>query len=186
MPEIPDRINGEIIEAAHINTNRDRTIQRYTSAGNRDSLVPLPVDGDTAWLSDEDVLTVYTGSAWFKVAMGAATSDVADVPITEAAGVDDTIRTVDLPAPTGGTWLYNAGGFIDAAVGANTVVYTMRLFAGGSQLQATQVEVTGDGRIPFSLTGLGSGQGSLTVARDFDVAGIQSVGQAVVLATRAG
>ncbi len=64
MPEIPDRINGEIIEAAHINTNRDRTIQRYTSASNRDSLMPLPVTGDTGWLDDVNQLTIYDGSSW--------------------------------------------------------------------------------------------------------------------------
>jgi len=68
MPEIPDRIDGEIIAASHVNTNRDRTIQRYSSASNRDTLMPLPVTGDTAWLDNINQLTIYTGTTWMPVA----------------------------------------------------------------------------------------------------------------------
>jgi len=70
MSEIPDRINGEIIEAEHVNTNKDRTVQRYTSASQRASLMPVAVTGDVAWLDDVNQLTIYDGSGWIVAGEG--------------------------------------------------------------------------------------------------------------------
>jgi len=64
MPELPDVVPGATIQTARANQIRDRVIQRYASAAARDASVLIPVDGDVAWLSDTNRLTIYDGSAW--------------------------------------------------------------------------------------------------------------------------
>jgi len=70
MPELPSRIDGEIIEAEHMNAATIRSVQRYTSAAQRDSLNPVPEEGQPAWLSDVDELTIWTGTAWIVAGIG--------------------------------------------------------------------------------------------------------------------
>jgi len=65
MPELPDRINGEIIEAEHMNSAQDRSVQRYADVTQRDSLNPAPEEGQMAWIESVNELQTYTGSAWF-------------------------------------------------------------------------------------------------------------------------
>lgn len=64
MAEIANVASGEDIESAWGNAIRDRTVQRYTSATERDSLNPGPVEGDLAYLEDVDTMQIYTGAAW--------------------------------------------------------------------------------------------------------------------------
>ncbi len=70
IPELPSRIDGEIIQAEHMNAATIRSVQRYTSAAQRDSLNPAPEEGQPAWLSDVNHLTVWTGTEWIVAGIG--------------------------------------------------------------------------------------------------------------------
>ncbi len=70
MPELPNRIDGEIIPADHMNTVQDRSVQRYASVAERDTLNPAPVEGQMAYISDIDGVHVYVGTAWHSVGAG--------------------------------------------------------------------------------------------------------------------
>ena len=64
MPELPDRIDGEIIEAAHMNEATIRSVQRYASIAERDSLNPAPENGQPAWIIDVGELQIWDGAKW--------------------------------------------------------------------------------------------------------------------------
>lgn len=64
MAEIANVASGETIESAWGNAIRDRTIQRYTSTAERDSLNPGPVEGDLAYIENTDTIQFYDGSSW--------------------------------------------------------------------------------------------------------------------------
>lgn len=65
MPEIPDVVGGETIEAGSWgNPIRDRSVQRYTDATSRDSLNATPGDGDVAYLTGTAELQIFDGSVW--------------------------------------------------------------------------------------------------------------------------
>ncbi len=70
MPELPSRIDGEIIEAEHMNTVQDRAIQRVTSEAQRDSLYPAPIEGDTVWVADINQLQTWDGGGWRMTGLG--------------------------------------------------------------------------------------------------------------------
>lgn len=64
MPEIPDRLPGEIIAAEHPNVLRQRAAQRYLDVAARDASVPLPETGEPAYLTSTGLLQVFDGSIW--------------------------------------------------------------------------------------------------------------------------
>ena len=64
MAEIPDVLPGEPIEADWGNPIRDRTAQRYLDAAERDTLNPVPVSGDLAYLVTPADLQFYNGAEW--------------------------------------------------------------------------------------------------------------------------
>jgi hypothetical protein len=64
MPEIPDRLPGEIIAASHPNLLRQRSAQRYVDAPARDASVPLPETGEPAYVTGLAELQVYNGAKW--------------------------------------------------------------------------------------------------------------------------
>jgi len=64
MPEIGDVIGGDDIVTGWGNAIRDRTVQRYANAAERDALVPAPVQGDLAFLKDSDTFTVFRAVTW--------------------------------------------------------------------------------------------------------------------------
>lgn len=68
MPEIPDVVAGQFVESSWGNDIRDRTVQRYNDATERDALNPLPVPGDLAYLDGTGEVQVYTAGAWFPIA----------------------------------------------------------------------------------------------------------------------
>jgi len=70
MPELPNRVDGEIIEAEHMNDATIRSIQRYTNTAQRDSLNPAPETGQPAWIVDIAELHVWTGTAWIVAGTG--------------------------------------------------------------------------------------------------------------------
>jgi len=67
MPEVPDVVPGEPVQSAWGNAVRDRSIQRYDDATDRDTLEPIPAAGAVAWLDDPGALEVYTGTEWLRV-----------------------------------------------------------------------------------------------------------------------
>lgn len=64
MPELPTRIDGEVIEAQHMNDAQDRSVQRYTNAAQRDTLNPVVQIGQMAYIDDPGLLQYWDGSAW--------------------------------------------------------------------------------------------------------------------------
>jgi len=42
------------------------SIDRFTNAGQRDSFITQPVEGQVAWLDDINILTFYTGTQWLE------------------------------------------------------------------------------------------------------------------------
>ncbi len=154
MPELPSRIDGEIIEAEHVNAATIRSIQRYTNAAQRDSLNPIPETGQPAWIIDVAQLHVWDGSAWitdYTAAYLALTGGVMSGPINMSnqwitnlgnenyAATGPHIVTLDqsvninkeiasiVCSPDRGRWLVNACGYIEAAVSTSVVSWTVEL-----------------------------------------------------------
>ena len=58
-------VAGTYATAAWANANvRDQTIAQFASTATRDSAITTPVEGMVAAITDTDLLTMYTGSAW--------------------------------------------------------------------------------------------------------------------------
>lgn len=104
MPEIPDVVQGNPVESAWGNDIRDRTVQRYADAAARDSLTPLPVAGDLAYLDDTGSVQVYDGTAWVTL----ADVDDLDAYLPLATG---GVITGDVVVEQG-YWLENRGSII--------------------------------------------------------------------------
>ena len=64
MAELGDVTGGDVITSAFTNDVKNRTIMRYTSAAARDASIPTPVEGDLAFLADQNTITYYAGSYW--------------------------------------------------------------------------------------------------------------------------
>lgn len=72
MARTPDVIPGEPVESAWGNEIRDRTIQRFADATERDLEIQIPVDGDCAFLEDSGQFMVYAGSSWGNILIAAS------------------------------------------------------------------------------------------------------------------
>ena len=72
MAEMPSVVPGEIATSDWGNKIRDRSLQRYTTAADRDLKNPTPVNGDLAFLSDSGSQMVYASTTWWNV--GGATT----------------------------------------------------------------------------------------------------------------
>jgi len=58
-------VAGTYATAAWANANvRDQTIAQFASTAARDSAITTPVEGMVAAITDTNLLTIYTGSAW--------------------------------------------------------------------------------------------------------------------------
>jgi hypothetical protein len=79
MAELPDVVPGEPVASSWGNAIRDRTVQRYADATERDTENPSPDDGDLAYLTTTDVLQVYGAGTWHTY---------------QRAGAPGTVRTV--------------------------------------------------------------------------------------------
>src|SRR5690606_25754558 len=64
MAEIDDVQIGETIAVEWGNAIRDRTIQRYANAAERDELHPNPTEGNLCYLPDTDSIWVYNVFVW--------------------------------------------------------------------------------------------------------------------------
>jgi hypothetical protein len=69
MSELGDVAGGETVTAAFTNDVKNRTVMRYANAAARDASIPVPVEGDLAYLQDVNRITYYDGSApWLVLA----------------------------------------------------------------------------------------------------------------------
>ena len=132
MPEMPDVVSSEPVEASWGNDIRDRTVQRYADATARDISVPFPAAGDLAWLDDTGAATVFTGTAWRDIVLN---NDLWDIFVNEvhvngnpgSAIWDASVRRIGL-ATTFSVWSA-ANSFLRLRVGADdTTSYLMRLY----------------------------------------------------------
>lgn len=86
MPEINDVQIGETIAVEWGNAIRDRTIQRYANAAEREALHPNPTEGDLSYLEDTNSIEVFNGFAWVAgIPNGAVTTaKIADEAVVTA------------------------------------------------------------------------------------------------------
>jgi hypothetical protein len=64
MPEIPDRLPGEVILASYSNEIRDRAVMRYVDRSTRDSENPTPAVGELSYITTLGVFEIYDGALW--------------------------------------------------------------------------------------------------------------------------
>src|SRR5690606_22905202 len=95
MPEINDVQIGETIAVEWGNAIRDRTIQRYANAAEREALHPNPTEGDLSYLEDTNSIEVYDGFAWVAgIPNGAVTTaKIADEQVTTAKIAPQAVTT---------------------------------------------------------------------------------------------
>jgi hypothetical protein len=72
MAKLADAVPGAPILASWHNTNRDRTVQPFTTASARNTDLPSPTAGMVTYQADTDVLTMWNGSAWVTITPVAA------------------------------------------------------------------------------------------------------------------
>lgn len=95
MPEIDNVQIGETIAVEWGNAIRDRTIQRYANAAERDLLHPTPAEGDLSYLEDTNSIEVYDGFAWVAGIPNQAvtTPKIADEAVTAAKIAPSAVTT---------------------------------------------------------------------------------------------
>ena len=84
---------------------------RYVNAAGRDASIPVPVDGDVAWLQTEDLLTIYAGIEWLPYYPHEHSHNGASV-VTSVGSTQDLISATDVHWPTN----MNAGGTVPAGM----------------------------------------------------------------------
>ena len=83
MPELADRIPGEIIFASYNNQQRDRLVERYVDATARSVSTPSPVSGTVSYLTSTNIFSIFDGLAWI---------DFRDVPTQDATDDAQDVR----------------------------------------------------------------------------------------------
>lgn len=99
MPEMPDVIQGEPVEADWGNDIRSRTVQRYADEAARTAEHPFPAAGDLSYLVDSSQVQVFDGTVWLSNASG-----IPEAPIDALVyGRKDATWVVSVPeAPNDG------------------------------------------------------------------------------------
>ena len=96
MAEIDDVQIGETIAVEWGNAIRDRTIQRYANAAERETLHPTLAEGDLSYLEDTNSIEVYDGFTWVAGIPNQAvtTAKLADGAVTAAKLADELPKGV--------------------------------------------------------------------------------------------
>lgn len=90
MSEIPDLQGGDEIATSWGNPIKDRTVMRYANAVARDASIPVPVEGDMAFLALENIVTYFATGAWrtiFTTDGGEIGNLTVQTPINALAGL---------------------------------------------------------------------------------------------------
>jgi hypothetical protein len=77
VPEIPNVVPGEPVEASWGNQVAGRTAQRYADATARDASVPIPEAGALSYLQNTDQLYLYDGTDWVRIVRQDASGNAA-------------------------------------------------------------------------------------------------------------
>lgn len=108
---------GEVLTAADTNGYLMQGIWTFADAAARNAAVTVPVEGNTCYLKDTDVIQVYSGSAWVTKSGSPSplttkgdvyTFSTADARL--AVGANDTVLTADSSTATGLKWATPAAG----------------------------------------------------------------------------
>lgn len=93
-------LTGELVRAADFNSYvQNQVIAVFASAAERNAEVTAPVDGQHAYLTDADILTVYDGSAWKGPALPRGMGVFYGLKTTDSNGIA-TVTRADLGLPT--------------------------------------------------------------------------------------
>src|SRR5262245_21428185 len=91
MAKTPDVVSNTPITSAYGNHIRDRTVQVFASAAERDSQWPAPPDGATCYTVAEDLHYYGLGGAWVEwQATGGVTGPTGVTGVTGVSGVGVT------------------------------------------------------------------------------------------------
>ena len=173
MPEIPDRIPGEIIFASYSNDIRDRALMRYVDNTARDASNPVPDSGDLAWIETLQELQIFDGVLWQNY-LTAADQGVFDAALSARLDIleshafspfEDAIKAIPVGSftslgtvviPTTGDYLVTCGAVFSGDISAGS---TSRL-----DLQLTQ---TGSVTSTFEQWDMNISNNSNTMFMDF-------------------
>src|SRR5690554_4425535 len=131
MPELDNVQIGETIAVEWGNAIRDRTIQRYADAAERDELHPNPTEGDLSYLEDTNSIEVYDGFAWVAGIPNQAvtTPKIADQAVTTAKIAGGAV-TAGKIADQAVTWAKIGDGAVTAGKIADGAVVTQKIADG--------------------------------------------------------
>jgi hypothetical protein len=144
--------SGEVLTAADVNGYLMQGVGVFTNAANRDAEITSPQEGQFAYLSDTNVTTYYTGSAW--------------------ANLDTTGMTN--PMTTTGDTIYSSSGSTPARLGIGSTGNVLTV-AGGVPTWAAPA-ATGS-----NYTLLNSGGTALTGAATITVSGLSGYDKFLVV-----
>lgn len=103
MPELTDRLPGEVIFASFSNQLIRRSLQRYADRTARDAENPVPETGDMAYITTLAVEEIYNGAEW----------------VVQLNQPDEDALVARLNILENKTWIYN-----DANVGVSGSAFT--------------------------------------------------------------
>lgn len=139
MSEVPDVAGGDVITSAHMNTVKNRTIQRYDDAAARDTAVPSPQEGDLAFLRDTEKVTVYAGPNWETAMYEIGGQFTGPVIFLDTVDIQSELETDGIQ--TDGDILFNGTGTVTGIAAAS--MSTIPPTSGSFYIS----EVTGDGTL---------------------------------------
>lgn len=157
---------GEVLTAADTNGYLMQGIWTFANAAARDAAVTVPVEGNTCYLKDTDVIQVYSGSAWVTKSGSPSPlttkGDVYTFSTVDArigVGANDTVLTADSTTATGLKWAAAAtGGAYTTLASGSLSSDTLTLSSISSAytdllLRVTNIDVSADTSLLVRING---------------------------------